>query len=105
MLKKILCAAIVLSGAAWPFLAHGFAMKKLFMTLGTDPRLWLLYSLFVVVLPTPAILFAGFMLFLRDEIPFPGNATVSGLAAAAVMLVVSIVFWISVGSIGFRVPL
>lgn len=105
MIKKVAAAAIVLFGAAWPFLLHSLAMHRLYLTLSKDPRWWFFYGIFVVILPCPAILYAGFMIFLRDQMPFPANAAVAGAASAAVMLVVSVLFYLAVGAVGFQVPI
>lgn len=105
MIKKAAAALVVLFGAAWPFLMHSLAMHRLYLTLSRDPRWWFFYGVFVVILPCPAILYAGFMVFLKDQMPFPANAVVAGAASSTVMVVVSILFYLVVGAVGFQVPL
>ena len=102
MLKKLACAALVLLGCAWPFAMHGLAMHHLFMRLGHDPRLWVAYSFFVSILPCPVLIYSGLIVFLRDQMPFPANAAVAGMASAVVFLVISIAFYLVVGQVGFR---
>lgn len=93
----------MLLGCAWPFVTHALAMHHLFMRLGRDPRLWVAYALFVSILPSPVLLYSGFIVVLKDQMPFPANAAVAAMASAVLFLVLAVVYYIIVGGIGFRV--
>lgn len=102
---RILSAAtIVLLGFAWPFLTHWLAMSRLADVLSRDPRWWVIYACFVTILPTPAILYAGCIVYLRDIIPYPANAGVAALAATVLMAALAVLYFIVVGQIGFTTP-
>ena len=102
--RKAAAAALLTLGCAWPFAAHGLGMTRLHGALSQDPGRWLAYAIVVAALPCPALLFSGFMVLVRDQMPFPANALVSGAGAAALLAVVAAAFFLAVGLVGFTVP-
>lgn len=103
-MRKAAAVLLVLVGIFWPFALHILAIKRLYLFLSIDPRRWFFYGIFVVILPSPALLYSGCVLFLRDQMPYPANAVVAGVASAAIFVVTSIVFYLVVGAVGFQVP-
>ena len=103
-MKKLTAAVLILLGAVWPFGAHALAMWHLSRVLIHHTNAWLAYTFFIVLLPSPALIYAGFISYLRDYMPFPSNALVAGAASAATMLVVAVLFWLVVGLVGFTIP-
>lgn len=91
-------------GCLWPFAAHFMAMTRLYPTLLRDPRLWLAYNTFIVLLPCPALLYSGFALYLRPRMPYPGRAMVAAAASVVALVIVSVIFALIVGGVGFSVP-
>lgn len=103
--KITACGWLVLFGCLWPFAMHSLAMHRLAMRFAHEPRLWLAWEIFVTILPTPAIIYSGFWLYLRDEAPFPANTKIAIIGSSAVFLITSIVYLLIVGGIGFQVPI
>ena len=104
-MKIAIAAALVLLGFAWPFGAHALVMWRLSRVLIYHPEAWVAYTLFIELLPAPALMYAGFITYLRDYIPFPANALIAGAAAAVMTVALSVVFWLVIGQIGFTVNL
>lgn len=105
MLKKVASVLIILAGCVWPFAVHGVAMRQLALRLSQDPRYWIIYELFLGILPCPALIFTGFHLLLRDQMPYPASAKIASIGSAIVFLVTAIVFFVFIAGIGFKVPL
>ncbi|MBI4422461.1 MAG: hypothetical protein HY554_01970 [Elusimicrobia bacterium] len=103
-LRELGAAFLIALGCAWPFAAHALAMTRLYPKLLEDPRRWLAYALFAVLLPCPALLYSGFILYLKPRMPFPARAVVSAIASAALFLGVSAIFALAVGGVGFTLP-
>ncbi|MBI5200185.1 MAG: hypothetical protein HY925_01250 [Elusimicrobia bacterium] len=104
-MRKIAGVGLILFGCVWPFALHWFAMHRLFMKLGQDPRYWLAYAIFLTILPTPVIIYAGFHTALRDQVPENAMIKVAGMGSALVFLATSLIYLLVVGGIGFSVPI
>lgn len=104
-MRRAASILLILLGCAWPFAAHWFAMRHLFMRLGQDPRWWLVYEVFLTILPAPAIIYGGFYSLLKDQVPYPAIIKLAGIGSALTFLATSLLYLLIVGGIGFTVPI